>query len=336
MRQYRQSPFCAGVLLALLCGISLSEAVDLPDCIAEKFYRFSEDHTACVSPSENVLLGGVSEADKTLIVNKHNELRALQSATDMELMEWDDEVAAIAQRWTDNCDFAHDAVRTIPGRFSVGQNLASGYGTWDAAIQGWYDEIDDFTFGDQGANVFSDVGHYTQLVWAKSAKIGCGYTECSNLNRFYACNYGPAGNNAWWEPYTQGSKCGDCAGSCTDDLCDCGGKVCENGGTLDLETCECSCLKSWHLPETCALNCTEVTEGSACKTGGGFYGNCQRYSNVPYECPIHCDICPYSGVGYDDGSSGGADGDENPGGDASRFTSPVLLLSTCLMMYFLA
>lgn len=40
------------------------------------------------------------------------------------------------------------------------------------------------------------------------------------------------------------------------------------------------------------VNCTEVTEGNACKTGGGFYGNCQRYSNVPYECPIHCDICP--------------------------------------------
>ena len=76
---------------------------------------------------------------------------------------WDDEIAKIAQRWTDNCDFAHDAVRLIPGRFSVGQNLAAGYGTWEAAIQGWYDEIDDFTYGDQGANVFSAVGHYTQV-----------------------------------------------------------------------------------------------------------------------------------------------------------------------------
>ena len=61
-------------------------------------------------------------------------------------------------------------MRLIPGRFSVGQNLAAGYGTWEAAIQGWYDEIDDFTYGDQGANVFSAVGHYTQVNYNPSLK----------------------------------------------------------------------------------------------------------------------------------------------------------------------
>ena len=38
-------------------------------------------------------------------------------------------MAVIAQKWTDNCVYDHDAgsARTIPGRFSVGQNLAAGY-----------------------------------------------------------------------------------------------------------------------------------------------------------------------------------------------------------------
>ena len=79
------------------------------------------------------------------------------------LQVWDDEIAAIAQRWADNCDFNHDKYRTIPGRFSLGQNLALGYASWDAAIQGWYDEISQFTYGSEQANNFPAVGHYTQV-----------------------------------------------------------------------------------------------------------------------------------------------------------------------------
>ena len=55
---------------------------------------------------------------------------------------------------------------------SVGQNLAWGYYTWDAAIQGWFDEVNDFVFG-QGARPQRPgepdseyppaVGHYTQV-----------------------------------------------------------------------------------------------------------------------------------------------------------------------------
>lgn len=40
-------------------------------------------------------------------------------------------------------------------------------------------------------------GHYTQIVWAKTDKIGCGmriYFD-GNMNRKYlVCNFGPAGN----------------------------------------------------------------------------------------------------------------------------------------------
>ena len=34
-------------------------------------------------------------------------------------------------------------------------------------------------------------------MWASSAKLGCAFSTCENLangGRFYACNYGPAGN----------------------------------------------------------------------------------------------------------------------------------------------
>ena len=44
----------------------------------------------------------------------------------------------------------------------TGQNLAWGYGTWDAAIQGWFNEVKDFQFG-TGSTNGKAVGHYTQV-----------------------------------------------------------------------------------------------------------------------------------------------------------------------------
>ena len=41
------------------------------------------------------------------------------------------------------------------------------------------------------------IGHYTQLVWAKSTKLGCGaikYEEGGEGQFYLICNYGPTGN----------------------------------------------------------------------------------------------------------------------------------------------
>lgn len=32
---------------------------------------------------------------------------------------------------------------------------------------------------------------------------------------------------------------------------DCGGKVCDNGGKLNEDTCECECKKPWHVGDLC-------------------------------------------------------------------------------------
>ena len=51
---------------------------------------------------------------------------------------------------------------TVGYGISVGQNLAWGYPTWDAAIQGWFDEVVDFQYGVGSING-NAVGHYTQV-----------------------------------------------------------------------------------------------------------------------------------------------------------------------------
>ncbi|KAL5007823.1 hypothetical protein ScPMuIL_016629 [Solemya velum] len=246
-------------------------------------------HTACMQRSEKVTKTGISDKDKKFIVEEHNRYRsAVQpTATNMMKMSWDDEVAHIAQVWAETCQFEHDKSRAIPGRFSVGQNLAKGQRTWEQAMSDWHSEIKDFEYGTRS----NRVGHFTQMVWASSIKIGCGYAECGT-DRMFVCNYGPAGNVNGQQPFEKGKSCEACPGRCTDNLCDCGRKVCLNGGTMNLETCECKCEKKFHVPPACGLDCSLVNEPSYCGEGSHDWLGCQRYYNVPYTCPITCRTCP--------------------------------------------
>ncbi|HTU62715.1 MAG TPA: CAP family protein, partial [Polyangiales bacterium] len=116
---------------------------------------------------------------KTNVLNKHNELRAPHCAP---AMTWDDELANGAQAWADACVFDH-----APG---FGENLAGG---GDQPTEMWYSEIKDYNFAMQG---FSEAtGHFTQLVWRASTKLGCGRAMC-NFGVYYVCRYSPRGNTA--------------------------------------------------------------------------------------------------------------------------------------------
>ncbi|KAL5020640.1 hypothetical protein ScPMuIL_002275 [Solemya velum] len=215
----------------------------------------------------------------------------MQNASDMMVMKWDDEVALIAQKWAENCKITHDGSlqRMVLGRFSVGQNIAWGPAslTWKQVVAVWYKEIEDFHYNISAKNA----GHYTQVVWAKSAVLGCGYALCGKTH-FYVCNYAPSGNMVGKQttPFTPGKECGQCNNNCTAGLCDCDGKVCENGGTLDLATCKCKCLPSYDEANTCRLNCSTVTDNSNC---GDFFkkDQCTKVPSVTFHCPKLCGLC---------------------------------------------
>ncbi|KAK3579805.1 hypothetical protein CHS0354_020990 [Potamilus streckersoni] len=263
-------------------------------------YQVIPGHSACLSKSPLASNSGVSSADQSLIVNKHNEYRGkvAPEATDMLKMSWDTYVAAVAQAWADNCDYIHDDgyKRTIPGRYWTGQNLGKATGqpalAWDSVVTMWYSEVNSFVYN-SSSNVFADIGHYTQLVWAKTHKIGCGYAYCSTFH-FYVCNYAPGGNGAGQvnTPYTSGPRCQSCK-TCTNGLCDCGNADCMNGGTFNLTTCKCTCKKqAFYVQPYCGLNCTGITQSSTCGKAPFDSAGCAIYSNVPEDCPDTCGFCP--------------------------------------------
>lgn len=298
---------------------------------SEKYATITSGHTACLSRSYSVKDSGISDADKQLIVDEHNRVRraVYPTARNMRELSWDNEIANTAQHWAENCRIGHDKgyKRYAYGRFSVGQNLSWGSYkmTWLQAMALWSNEVKDFRYG--SSNSLSAVGHYTQMVWAETAKIGCGYAQCGGTH-YYVCNYGPAGNFDISKPYEYGTSCGDCPSTCRSKLCDCGGKVCLNGGTMDLRTCACKCYKDFkfYVQPSCGLNCTDIEDPYYCLQQFG-RSSCERYSNVPQMCPDMCKWCPAAGMKHDDTISGTTN---NLG---SLFASLILSLFIVLSSY---
>ena len=44
-------------------------------------------------------------------------------------------------------------------------------------------------------------GHFTQLVWSKTARVGCGKATGADGNDYWVCNYDPAGNMQSESPF---------------------------------------------------------------------------------------------------------------------------------------
>jgi hypothetical protein len=114
-------------------------------------------------------------------------------------------LAAIARDWGERCEDADGPVGLIdhnPDRSDqygsyVGENVygASGPSTGPAAVEAWAAEEASY---DYDSNSCADVcGHYTQIVWADTDKLGCAYGVCPGLTYGHTivCDYAPGGND---------------------------------------------------------------------------------------------------------------------------------------------
>jgi len=183
------------------------------------------------SKSRLLVDGGVlTEADKQELLELHNMQRSITAlgdtgsqppAKDMVELVWDEDIASGAKAWADNCNFAHDDS-------GYGENLYTSYSSGDnldniqsllTGVGKWYDEHVDYNY-DSGS--CGDVcGHYTQNVWAKSTKLGCGYAECENIPGWYqvilVCRYDPRGNYIGEKPYEEAGDVSEIASNCPAD-----------------------------------------------------------------------------------------------------------------------
>jgi uncharacterized protein YkwD len=120
----------------------------------------------------------------------HNQMRAAHCAPPL---VWSVEVAARAQAWADELAASGCAFEHSHGRY--GENLALGIaGVHDdprEIVFLWYDEVAEYDFHRGGFS--RATGHFTQLVWMGTQRLGCGTSTCRG-KRLWVCNYDPPGN----------------------------------------------------------------------------------------------------------------------------------------------
>uniref|UniRef100_A0A4D5R9Y0 Cysteine-rich venom protein n=1 Tax=Scolopendra viridis TaxID=118503 RepID=A0A4D5R9Y0_SCOVI len=169
---------------------------------------------------------GLDAKMKAKLVDLHNKARqkvangqqsGQPSASNMKELHWDDEIAANAQRAAEKCVFQHTpSEQTVTRKYqAVGENIYMGSypNPLDSAVEMWFSEVKDVTpslvqkFDFYGPAV---IGHYTQLVWAKTEAVGCGYIKSADGQSYVFCQYAPAGNYQDEPVYEQGPPASAC------------------------------------------------------------------------------------------------------------------------------
>lgn len=128
---------------------------------------------------------------------------AARAATGLPPLRWDEGVASYARSYAESrrgdCALVHSS-----GPY--GENLfwgSGGDGGWTPAqaVGAWLAERPRY---DYWSNRCSGgmCGHYTQIVWRGSTRVGCAMVNCYNgRGTFITCNYDPPGNYVGMRPY---------------------------------------------------------------------------------------------------------------------------------------
>ncbi|XP_034242532.1 venom allergen 5-like [Thrips palmi] len=149
-------------------------------------------------------------------------------AANMHRLHWDEELAAFARRWASQCVFDQDTCRTSADGTPVGQNiymqvLPLGHAQHSTvstamAVHKWLDEVNEHDGHLSSAPYTYHVPtwHYTNLVWGRSTRLGCGFADyiaAGGLNaRLIVCNYKEGGNVVGSPTYLTGRPATQCGG----------------------------------------------------------------------------------------------------------------------------
>jgi hypothetical protein len=127
-------------------------------------------------------------------------------------VSWDGILADAVYNYALRCQgsnglLSHNANRSadyqaLGGSGYVGENIygSSGNATPAGAMTLWMSEASSY---DYNSGDFGDAGHYTQIVWRASVRIGCAIVDCPALtyHNTVICDYAPGGNIVGEKPY---------------------------------------------------------------------------------------------------------------------------------------
>jgi hypothetical protein len=141
------------------------------------------------------------------ILAAHNRER---SASGLPTLAWDDELAADAAAWSDQlaarAELEHEGDDPEDDD-PEGENLwlgTRGAFTPEEMVGAWVAEKKDFRPGifpdNSRTGSFEDIGHYTQLMWRATGKVGCALAD-GRPYEVLVCRYREAGNVEGERPF---------------------------------------------------------------------------------------------------------------------------------------
>jgi pathogenesis-related protein 1 len=163
---------CAGLIL-LLTGISIAQSRDLKTRAKER--------------PTNML------AQEMLTL--HNAIRAYLK---LPHLQWSRELAAYSQKWADALLAKNLSQHNSDSPYGENIFVTGAGSTPYMAVKEWASESRDYSYETNSCN--GDCGHYTQLVWRNTQKVGCGVARGSERD-IWVCSYDPPGNYVGERPY---------------------------------------------------------------------------------------------------------------------------------------
>ncbi|XP_017573417.2 peptidase inhibitor 16 [Pygocentrus nattereri] len=205
--------------------------------------------------------GHLTNEQKDRIVELHNQYRSMVEppAANMINMTWDDTPTVMAEGYVAKCIWNHNPdVQDV-----MGENLFISTGPFDIdkAMSDWFQEYKNYDYETNTCAENEMCGHYTQIVWAKTTKVGCAAHICETVEGLHfqnatmlVCNYVPPGNVVGRKPYEAGKPCSKCPEEmvCVQDMC------------ANLDRNEVPSVEPTELPDVDTPS-TWTVEGSGCQ-----------------------------------------------------------------------
>jgi hypothetical protein len=160
----------------------------------------------CSGSDDASTAGGGEPAPMTGITADHNAARAAvmpAASPAIPPLTWSSDVAATAQSWANGCQFMHSG-----GKYGENLYATSGTSPPSDVVNSWVSESKDYDYATNSCANNAVCGHYTQVVWRDSQRLGCGVATCTTNSPFgggswqlWVCNYDPPGNYVGEKPY---------------------------------------------------------------------------------------------------------------------------------------
>jgi hypothetical protein len=156
---------------------------------------------------------------KDRFLHVHNDIRKRYNVPPL---TWDENIARYAQKWAqylkDNnqCQIMHRSHAGMTEGKKYGENLGFNWTSMslpadkfaqspEYIVKGFAKECANYNYQKNSCASGKVCGHFTQVVWKNSKRLGCGMVTCGGPKKgrseLWVCNYDPPGNYISQKPF---------------------------------------------------------------------------------------------------------------------------------------